>query len=177
MIISRLLWTLKERDGIMCLKKEIAVPLMEEFHVSRWTLRRIWNRALENLNNFEGLDSQFLTLSLKRSNCGRNEKWNRDDVIEAGKDIPLHKRRTIQSPVAALQIPKRTLFGSMMKEGRKKGRPYLCLFCSVQNPCSHKNTSRNEYLIAVPSLTVLFLTDVIMTITIIFTLIKNGFYF
>ena len=51
MIISRLLWTLKERDGIMCLKEEIAVPLMEEFHVSRWTFRRIWNRALENSNN------------------------------------------------------------------------------------------------------------------------------
>ena len=51
MIISRPLWTLKERDGIMCLKKEIAVPLMEEFHVSRWTFRRIWNRALENSNN------------------------------------------------------------------------------------------------------------------------------
>ena len=51
MIISRLLWTLKERGGIMCLKKEIAVPLIEEFCVSRWTLRRIWNRALENSNN------------------------------------------------------------------------------------------------------------------------------
>ena len=43
MIISRLLWTLKERDGNMCLKEEIAVPLMEELHVSRWTLKRIWN--------------------------------------------------------------------------------------------------------------------------------------
>ena len=34
MIISRLLWTPKERDGNMCLKKEIAVLLMEELHVS-----------------------------------------------------------------------------------------------------------------------------------------------
>jgi hypothetical protein len=119
MIISRLLWTLKERDGIMCLKKEIAVPLMEEFHVSRWTLRRIWNRALENSNNFEGSDPQFSTSLLKRSNCGRNEKWNRDDVREAVKEIPLHKRRTIRSLAAALKIPKSTLF-TMMKEGRNE---------------------------------------------------------
>ena len=34
MIISQLLWTLKERDGIMCLKEELAVPLIEEFCVS-----------------------------------------------------------------------------------------------------------------------------------------------
>ena len=95
MIISRLLWTFKKRDGNMCLKKEIAVPLMEVFHVSRWTLRRIWNRALENSNNFEGSDPQFLTLPLKQSNCSRIEKWNRDDVREAVKEIPLHKRRTI----------------------------------------------------------------------------------
>ena len=61
MIISRLLWILKERDGIMCLKKEIAVLLMEEFHVSCWTLKRIWNCAQENSDNFEGLDPQFLT--------------------------------------------------------------------------------------------------------------------
>ena len=67
MIISWLLWTLKERDGIMCLKEEIAVPLIEEFHVSHWTLRRIWNHSLENSNNFEGSDPQFLTLLLKRS--------------------------------------------------------------------------------------------------------------
>ena len=33
MIISWLLQTLKERDGNMCLKEEVAVPLMEEFHV------------------------------------------------------------------------------------------------------------------------------------------------
>ncbi len=39
MIISWLLWTLKERDGNMCLKTEIAVLLMEEFHVSPWTLK------------------------------------------------------------------------------------------------------------------------------------------
>ena len=41
MILSWLLWTLKERDGNMCLKKEIAVLLMEEFHVSPWTLKLI----------------------------------------------------------------------------------------------------------------------------------------
>ena len=70
MIISRLLWTLKERDGIMCLKEEIAVPLIEEFHVSRWTLRRIWNGALEDSNNFEGSDPEFLMPPLEQSNCG-----------------------------------------------------------------------------------------------------------
>ena len=70
MIISWLLSTLKGRNGNMCLKKEIAVPLVEEFHVSCWTLRRIWNGALENSNNFEGSDPEFLTLLLEQSNCG-----------------------------------------------------------------------------------------------------------
>ena len=70
MIISRLLWTLKERDGIMCLKEETAVPFIEEFHVSHWTLKRIWNGTLEDSNNFEGSDPEFLTSLLEQSNCG-----------------------------------------------------------------------------------------------------------
>ena len=70
MITSLLLWTLKERDGIMCLKEGIAIPLMEEFCVSHRTLRRIWNHALEDSNNFEGSDREFLTSQLKRSHCG-----------------------------------------------------------------------------------------------------------
>ena len=38
-IVARRLWSLKSRDGNMCLEEEIAVPLMEEFRVSRWTLK------------------------------------------------------------------------------------------------------------------------------------------
>ena len=51
LIVARRLWSLKSRDGNVCLSRKIAAPLMEEFRVSRWTLKRISIRALENFNN------------------------------------------------------------------------------------------------------------------------------
>ena len=50
-IVARRLWSLKSRDGNVCLSRKIAVPVMEEFRVSHWTLKRISIRDLENFNN------------------------------------------------------------------------------------------------------------------------------
>ena len=127
MIISRLLWTLKERDGIMCLKEEIAVLLMEELHVSRWTLRRIWNRALENSNNFEGSDPQFLTSLLKQSNCGCNEKVESRWCQRSGEGDPIAQETNNSKSSSSTQDTKKHFV--QYDEGGKEwkgGGNYAC---------------------------------------------------
>jgi hypothetical protein len=46
----------------------------------------------------------------KINNCGRPQKWNRDELQEAVKEVPIYQRRTIRSLASALNVPKSTLF-------------------------------------------------------------------
>ena len=45
------------------------------------------------------------------------KKWDRDEVRDSIKNIPLHRRRTIRALAAALGIPTSTLFMVMKQEG------------------------------------------------------------
>ena len=84
-IVTCLLWELKDghRNG------KFARGVAEEFHESYWTIRRVWKHAIKN---FEDPTIRQLCLSPRKpKNSGRKTKWNRDEVRESIKEIPLHK--------------------------------------------------------------------------------------
>ena len=79
-----------------------------EIYVSHDTIRQVWKRAVENFNDPDV--KQFCASPQKINNCGRPHKWNRDELREAIKEVPIHQRRTIRSIASALNVPKSTLF-------------------------------------------------------------------
>ena len=107
-VVTRLLWELKDGHRNAKFAPGVLTAVAEEFHVSHHTIRRVWKRAVQN---FEDPNVRQLRASpLKARNCGRKKKWNRDEVRDAIKAIPLHRRRTIRALAAALGIPSTTLF-------------------------------------------------------------------
>jgi hypothetical protein len=68
----------------------------------------VWQRALANFQN-PAIQS-FISLPRKIGNCGRKQKWNRDEVQAAVKEIPLTQKQSIRSLALALGMPKSTLF-------------------------------------------------------------------
>jgi hypothetical protein len=68
----------------------------------------MWQRALANLQN--PAIQLFISSPRKIGNCGRKQKWNRDDVQAAVKEIPLTQKQSIRSLAFALGMPKSTLF-------------------------------------------------------------------
>ena len=76
--------------------------------MSRITIRNVWQRALANFRN-PAIQS-FISSPQKIGNCGRKQKWNRDEVRATVKEIPLSQKRSIRSLAYALGMPKSTLF-------------------------------------------------------------------
>ena len=79
-----------------------------DFHVCRKTITNIWTRAQDNYA--DPTVRQYQASPRKKRNCGRKKKWDPEAIMEAIKEIPLFRRRTIRDLAAALGIPKSTLF-------------------------------------------------------------------
>ncbi len=107
-VVARLLWELKDNGENTKFPRGVLTAVAGDFHVSHNTIRRIWARALQNFR--DPTINQFRASPLKKNNCGRPQKWNRDDVREAVKEIPICRKRTIRSLAHALRIPSSTLF-------------------------------------------------------------------
>lgn len=105
-IVTSLLLVVKPDDPDMKLPRGAIKSCADTHNVTRWTINRIWERALANYRNPN--IRAFRSSPEKKS--GRPQKWNRDDVRSAVKELPLHLKRTIRSIATALEIPKSSLF-------------------------------------------------------------------
>ena len=85
-VVSRLLWELKDHGPTMKFPKGVVTAVASEFRVSHDTIRGIWKRAVENFNDPDV--KQFRASPQKINNCGRPQKWNRDELWEAFKTVP-----------------------------------------------------------------------------------------
>jgi hypothetical protein len=117
-IVSFLLLEVKDEDGTQKLARGAINSAAETFHVHRNTIRDIWDRARANFDNH--MIVSFVSESRKKGNSGRKIKWNRDDLKNAVKDLPLHQRRSIRDLSVGLAIPKSTVWHIMKLEPREK---------------------------------------------------------
>lgn len=114
-IVSTLLLSVTPGDNNFKLVRGVVNDCANTYGVNRFTIRKIWQRALANYANPN--IRAFISSPRKKSNSGRPQKWNRDDVREAVQNLALHQKRTIRSIATALEIPKSTVF--RMKEDKQ----------------------------------------------------------
>ena len=107
-VVNRLLLELKGNRENTKFSKGVLAAVAADFGVANVTIRRIWARALSNFK--DPTINRFCSEPLRKNNCGRPKKWNRDEVREAIKEIPVCQKRSIRSLAHALNIPKSTLF-------------------------------------------------------------------
>jgi hypothetical protein len=113
-IVSTLLLSVKPGDPDMKLLRGVIQSCADAYRVNRFTIRKVWQRALANYHNPN--IQAFISSPQRKGACGRPRKWNRDDVREAVTNLALHQKRTIRSIATALEIPKSTVF--RMKEDK-----------------------------------------------------------
>ena len=104
-IITLLLLVIKPDDPNMKLPRGALNLCADTQNVTRWTINRIWKRVLANYRN-----PNIRAFRSFPKKSGRPQKWNRDDVCSAVKELPLHQKRTIRSIATVLEIPKSSLF-------------------------------------------------------------------
>ena len=143
-IVTRLLWELKEGDHNAKFGRGVLTAVAEEFNVTDHSIRRVWKRAVQSFEN--PAVRQLRASPRKKKNCGRKMKWNRDEVREAIKEIPLFRRRTIRDLAAALGIPPTTLF-MMTKTDDDDDAPVIIPCSSALKPdlMPHHMLHRCEY--------------------------------
>ena len=107
-IVSTLLLSVKPDDPELKLARGIITATAQRFNVDRSTIRLVWQRALANYQN-PNIRS-FISSPLKKGNSGAKLKWDRDEIREAVKTIPLHQKRSLRSLAGRLGIPKSTVF-------------------------------------------------------------------
>ena len=93
-IVSRLLLSVQPDDPDFKLGRGIITSTADFYHVSRITIRKVWQRALANFRN-PAIQS-FISSPRKVGNCGRKQKWNCDEVQAAVKEIPLTQKQSIR---------------------------------------------------------------------------------
>ena len=107
-IVSRLLTEAQQGGDVGKFPRGTITAVAADFHVCRKTITNIWTRAQENYA--DPTLRQYQASPRKKRNCGRKKKWDPEAIMEAIKEIPLFRRRTIRDLAAALGIPKSTLF-------------------------------------------------------------------
>jgi transposase-like protein len=106
-IVCRLLLETGEGPQNVELKHGAVSRVARHFGVVPTTVGRIWKRARQSLT--DDTLGDFQASPLKKGNCGRPQVYNRDEVREAIKDVPLHQGNTLSTLGSALGIPKTTL--------------------------------------------------------------------
>ena len=91
-IISELLLRVEDRADLSTLKHGSLTAVSKLFHVSSRTIKRTWQRAIENRENPH---VAVLRASPNKNGQARNKKWNADEVREAVKAVPLHQCRSL----------------------------------------------------------------------------------
>ena len=125
-IVSTLLLSIKPDNPELKSGRGVINSVAHAYNVDRISIRRIWQRALANFH--DPSIRAFISSPQKKGKSGRPIKWDRDQVRETVKQLPLHQRRTIRSLAAALEIPKSSsLF--RMKQSKVDSSNYACVNC------------------------------------------------
>jgi hypothetical protein len=91
-IISELLLRVKDRADLTTLQFGALTAESKMFHVHPRTIKRTWERAIQNHNNPH---SGLLSASPHKNQEACNKKWNADEIREAVKAVPHHQRRSL----------------------------------------------------------------------------------
>ncbi len=150
------------------LGRGIITSTADFYHVSRITIRKVWQHALANFRN-PAIQS-FISLPRKIGKCGRKQKWNRDEVRAAVKEIPLTQKQSIRSLAFALGMLKSTLFRMKQDELESVFMP-VSIAIKLQLTDQH---NYSEYFLQRTKLTQQQKTNTTGS-TIRFTLMRNCF--
>jgi hypothetical protein len=94
-------------DGKLKVKSFVAGQLAIKIDCHKSTIYRVWARALEGY--YKDDTNCFKATPLKKKNCGRKQKYNRDDLVSEIKELPFRKRRTFRKLATALGMPVSTV--------------------------------------------------------------------
>jgi hypothetical protein len=106
-IVCELLRSVEDPNDVTKLRRGAITDLAKRFHVHRRTISRVWARAVEN---FENPHVRTFRASPHKNKTGRRRQWIPEEVREAVKDLPIHRRRSLRCLSGALGIPLTSLF-------------------------------------------------------------------
>jgi hypothetical protein len=124
-VVRRLLLEVKEGAQNFELRKGALLDVARSVGVVQTTVGRIWKRSLQR----RSLDGDFqAALQLRKGRCGRPQKWNREELMEAI-NVPQNQQRSLRELVSALGVPKTTLHRMRQrdKEDSNAIQPHGCV--------------------------------------------------
>lgn len=102
-VICDLLRALKDPNDVKSLRRGALTDIARRFHVHPRTISRVWARAIENYENPHV--RTFRASPRKSGKTGRKALWNPEDVKQAVKELPIHRRRSLRCISGSLRIP------------------------------------------------------------------------
>jgi hypothetical protein len=106
-VVCELLRSVEDPNDVTKLRRGAITDLARRFHVHRRTISRVWARAVEN---YENPHVRTFRASPHKNKTGRRQQWIPEEVREAVKDLPIHRRRSLRCLIGALGIPLTSLF-------------------------------------------------------------------
>ena len=94
-IVCELLRSLEDPNDLKKLRRGAITDIARRFHVHHRTIRRVWARAVEN---YENPHVRTLRASPRKNKAGRRRQWIPEEVREAVKEVPIHRRRNLRCP-------------------------------------------------------------------------------
>jgi hypothetical protein len=92
-IVSQLLLRVKQGHPDQKLMRGALSDVAKFFNVTGQTVGKIWKRARQN---FADPNIASFRASPLKKNCGRKQKYDRDEVRDAIRQVPLNKRNTLR---------------------------------------------------------------------------------
>jgi hypothetical protein len=112
-VVCELLRSLKDPNDVKKLRRGALTDIAKMFHVHPRTISRVWARAIQN---YENPHVRTFRASPRKNQTGRKSQWIPEEVREAVKELPIHRRKSLRSLSGALGIPLTSLF--RMKQQR-----------------------------------------------------------
>ena len=81
-----------------------------KFSVDRATISRFWQTVQDRISSGMSVEK---AIKSRRGETGRNQKWDRDALMEELTQLPLNERQTLRATAGELGIPHTTLFHMM----------------------------------------------------------------
>ena len=112
-VVCELLRSLKDPNDLNKLRRGALTDIAKMFHVHPRTISRVWARAIEN---YENPRIKTFRASPRKNKIGQRRQWIPEEVREAVKQLPIHRRRSLRCLSGALGIPLSSLY--RMKQQR-----------------------------------------------------------
>jgi hypothetical protein len=105
-IVSQLLLRVKQGHPDQKLMRGALSDVAKNFNVTGRTVGKIWKRARQSFA--DPTIASFRASPLKK-NCGRKQKFDRDEVRDAIREVPLNKRNTLRRLALSIGLPLTTV--------------------------------------------------------------------